>query len=204
MIRFFMSLMAFLVLSLAAGTAVAQSPEHYSFDKAHTQILFFADHLGFSKSQGEFLDYDGFFVFNPSAPAESSVEITINTDSINMDDERWDTHMKSGDFFDVEHYPTMTFKSTSIEILSEKTANITGDLTMLGVTKPIILSVMHNKSGRHPFNEKYVSGFSAHTTVQRSEFGMTYGAPLLGDEIEIRLEVEGVREDQEGQEPHNK
>ncbi len=176
----------------------SDSVEHYSFDKAHTQILFFVDHLGFSKSQGEFLEYDGFFNFDRTNPANSNVEVTIQTASIDMDDEKWDEHMKNADFFDVEKYPTMTFKSTSIEMTGEKTANITGDFTLLGVTKPVILSVTHNRSDLHPYGGKYVSGFSATTTIKRSDFGMNYGIPAVGDEAEIRIEVEGVRDDSTG------
>lgn len=169
--------------------------ERYSFDKAHTQILFFVDHLGFSMSQGEFHDYDGYFTFDRSQPENSEINVSIQTASIDMDDEKWDAHMKNEDFFDVENHPTMTFKSTGIEVTGEDKALITGDLTMLGVTKPVVLDVTHNKSGPHPFSGKYVAGFSATTTIKRSEFGMEYGLPAVGDEVEVRLEVEGIREE---------
>jgi polyisoprenoid-binding protein YceI len=189
---------------LAALPANASAQEaYYEFDKAHTQILFFADHLGFSKSQGEFLDYDGYFLFNRTKPEKSYVEITIKTDSIDMDHERWDNHMKSEDFFNVEKFPTMDFRSTGIEVLSDSTADITGDLTILGITAPVVLHTVFNKAGRHPFNQKYVAGFSAHTTVDRSVYGMTYGVPMIGDDVELRIEVEGIRKDEEGQEPLN-
>ena len=169
--------------------------ERYSFDKAHTQILFFVDHLGFSFSQGEFHDYDGGFVFDRTKPENSSVNVTIQTASIDMDHEKWDAHMKNADFFDVENYPTMEFKSTNIEITGEKTAKITGDLTLLGKTNPVTLDVTYNKSGTHPFNGEYVSGFSATATLDRTEWGMDYGVPNVGQNVELRLEVEGFRED---------
>jgi polyisoprenoid-binding protein YceI len=111
--------------------------------------------------------------------------------------------MKNQDFFDVENHPVMTFKSTSIEVFSEDSANITGDFNLLGVTKPVVLTTTFNKAGRHPFNQKFVAGFSAKTKIKRSDFGMTYGLPMIGDEVEIMIEVEGVRQDQEGQEPVN-
>lgn len=173
--------------------AQAESVEHYTFDKAHTQILFFVDHLGFSKSQGEFLSYDGYYNFDRENPENSEVEVTIQTESIDMDDEKWDAHMKNEDFFHVEKYPAMTFKSTDIEVTGENTAKITGDFTLLGVTKPVTLDVTHNKSGKHAFSGKYVSGFSATTTIKRSEFGMEYGLPMIGDEAQVRIEVEGIR-----------
>jgi len=186
------------VLLFVPSSAQAQI-ETYSFDKAHTQILFFVNHLGFSNSQGEFHDYDGHFLFDRGEPGKSSVDVTIQTSSIDMDDEKWDAHMKNADFFDVEKFPTMTFKSTGIDVTGENTANITGDLTILGVSKPAVLAVTHNKSDKHAFSGKFVAGFSATTTVKRSDYGMTYGLPLVGDEAQIRIEVEGVREEQEGE-----
>lgn len=169
--------------------------EHYVFDTAHTQILFFVNHLGFSMSQGEFHDYDGGFTFDRENPENSSIDVSIKTASIDMDSEKWDDHMRNADFFDVENHPEMTFKSTNIEVTGDNTANITGDLTLLGVTKPVTLAVTHNKSGQHPFNKKMVAGFSATATIQRSEWGMNYGLPGVGDDVEIRLEVEGFRQD---------
>lgn len=180
-----------------AAPVTSISVEHYTFDKAHTQILFFVDHLGFSKSQGEFLDFDGFFNFDLEHPEKSNVDVSINVAGLDMDDEKWNTHMKSADLFDIEKYPTMTFKSTAIEVTGKKTANITGDFTLLGVTKPVVLAVTHNKSDKHAFSGKYVSGFSATTTIKRSEFGMEYGLPMVGDDVEIRIEVEGVRSEAE-------
>ncbi len=167
--------------------------EIYEFDTAHTQILFFVDHLGFSKSQGEFLDFDGSFTFNRADPEASKVDVAIQTNSIDMDDEKWNTHMKNEDFFDVEKFPSMTFKSTKIEKTGTKTANIIGDLTILETTKPVTLNVTFNKAGVHTFNQKYVAGFSATAVIKRSDFGMKYGLPLIGDDVEIRLEVEGLR-----------
>ena len=174
--------------------------EKYSFDKAHTQILFFVNHLGFSHSQGEFLDYDGHFMIDREAPENSSVEVTIQTASIDMDDEEWDDHMKNEDFFHVEKFPTMTFKSTDVELTGENTANVAGELTLLGVTKPVTLQMTHNKSGVHPYGGKYVAGFSGTTTIKRSEFGMNYGLPAVSDEVQVRIEVEGFREDGEAAE----
>lgn len=167
----------------------------YSFDKVHTQILFFVNHLGFSNSQGEFHDYDGSFTFDAENPENSSVDVTIKTASIDMDDEEWDNHLKNKDFFNVTEFPDMTFKSTSIEITGEKTADITGDLTILGVTKPAVLHTTYNKSDVHPYSKKYVSGFSATATIKRSEYGMNYGLPAVGDDVEIRIEVEAYRND---------
>lgn len=187
---------------LAAPPAMAGA-DRYDFDKAHTQIIFFVNHLGFSNSEGEFHDYDGHFLFDRDHPEQSSVEVAIKTGSIDMDDAKWDEHMKNKDFFNVAEFPVMLFKSTAIKVLSDNTADITGDLTLLGMTKPVTLHVTHNKSERHPMGEKFVSGFSASAKIKRSDFGMAYGLPMVSDDVEIRLEVEGVREDGEGQKAVN-
>lgn len=188
-----------LASALLIPAMVTAKPSHpakgnYTFDTVHTQIIFFADHLGFSKSEGEFTDFRGSFNINPANWRESSVKVTINTDSVQMDNDKWDAHMKNADFFDVTKHPSMTFQSVKVNIGPDNKGTIAGNLTMLGVTKPAILQVKFNKSGIHPFSKKYVAGFSATTTVKRSEFGMKYGIPMLGDDIEIRLEVEGIKQ----------
>lgn len=210
--RFLMTTAAILTFGLGAmpaqaemaaadvkATIEANAPqtvaERYVFDKAHTQILFFVNHLGFSMSQGEFLDFDGHFMYDEANPENSSIDVVIKTASIDMDDEKWDDHMKNEDFFDVEKFPEMTFKSTDIEVTGENTANITGDLTILGVTKPVTLAVTHNKTGIHPYSKKKHAGFSATATIDRTQWGMNYGVPNVGEEVEIRLEVEGSQQD---------
>lgn len=168
--------------------------ERYKFDTVHTQIIFFVSHLGFSISEGEFLEFDGFIEFNHDELTKSKVEVVVDTNSIDMDDKKWDDHMKNEDFFHVEKYPTMTFKSTNIDVTGEKTAKITGDLTILETTKPVTLDVIFNKAGKHPFGDKYAAGWSATTSLKRSDYGMKYGLPMIGDDVEIRIEVEAIRE----------
>ncbi len=189
--------LSFAVLVLAAGSVRAET-ETYEFDKNHTQILFFSDHLGFSKSEGEFLDFDGSFALDRGSLDKSSVEIAIKTASIQMDDEKWNTHMKSEDFFNVGKFPEMTFKSTKVVTTGENTADVTGDLTLLGVTKPVTLHVTHNKSGQHPMNGKKMAGFSAVASLDRTQWGMTYGTPMMNPNIELRIEVEGTVVGDEG------
>ncbi|MBI4030104.1 MAG: polyisoprenoid-binding protein [Proteobacteria bacterium] len=194
-------------LILAAATFVLMMPvpaqaqvEEYTLEKPHTQVVFSVNHLGFSNSHGKFLDYSGVFTFDRGKPENSRVEATVITASLFMGDEKWDQHLKGADFFDVEKFPDMTFKSTKIEVLSDNTANITGDLTLLGVTKPVTLAATFNKAEKHAFSGKHVAGFSAHAKIKRSDFGMTYGLPLVGDEVDITIEVEGIRNDPPGME----
>lgn len=184
----------FAILLFITPSSARAEVERYEFDKAHTQIIFATNHLGFSNSHGKFLDFDGFFNFNRAEPEKSDVDVTIKTTSIDMDDKKWNDHMKNEDFFDVEKYPTMAFKSTSIEKTSDNTAKITGDLTILETTKPAVLDVTFNKAGVHPFNQKYVAGFSATAAIKRSDYGMTYGLPMIGDDVSITIEVEGLRQ----------
>lgn len=195
-----MKLPSLFALALLMAFPAHAAQESYSFDKAHTQILFNVSHLGFSQSWGEFLDYDGHILFNEEDPKNSEVNITIKTASIDMDDEKWDEHMKNEDFFDVEKFPEMSFKSNAIDITGDNTANIKGDLTILGVTKPVTLETKFNKAGKHAFSGKYVAGFSATTQINRSDYGMDYGLPLVGDEVNIILEVEAIRDREPGNE----
>lgn len=184
-------LFAFMVLAITPAIAKV---ERYEFDKAHTQIIFAVNHLGFSNSHGKFLDFDGFFDFNRAEPDRSKVDVTIKTASIDLDHQKWNDHMKSDDFFDVEKFPEMTFKSTAVEITGTKTAKITGDLTILETTKPVVLDVVFNKAAVHTFNQKYVAGFSATANIKRSDFGMKYGLPLIGDDVALNIQVEGFRQ----------
>lgn len=184
------------VLLIAASPARAEM-QTYQFDKTHTQVLFFVEHMGFSHSNGKFLKFDGNFKFDPQNPATGSTEVTIYTDSLNMDDATWEEHLKAADMFNVAAFPTMTFKSTKVEpgATAPDNARLSGDLTILGVTKPVDLFVKMNKCGEHPFTKKQTCGFDATARIKRSDFGMTKGIPMVGDEVEIRITVEGSVED---------
>lgn len=181
---------AFALMVLAAP-AMAQE-QTFAFDKKHTQVLFEVSHLGFSTSTGKFLDFDGHFTFDPEKPENGgNVEVTINTASIDMGDEAWDNHLKNEDFFNVTEFPTMIFKSTRVEVDSDKDeADLYGDLTLLGVTKPVKLEVDLNKCGDHPMSGALTCGFSAEGELKRSDWGMTYGLPGVGDAVKLRITVE--------------
>ena len=176
------------VLALSASPALAA--DEFAFDHSHTHVLFFVDHLGFSTTQGEFLEFDGTLMLDTEAPENSSVTVSIATDSIDTGYADRDEHLRSGDFFNVEEYPEMTFASTGVTVTGENSAEVAGDLTILGVTQPVTLDVTLNGLGAHPFNGSTVAGFSATTTIGRSDFGMDFGVPAIGDEIEIRIETE--------------
>jgi polyisoprenoid-binding protein YceI len=184
-----------LALSLLAVSPAQAALQKYNYDTAHTQVHFKISHLGFSFSHGRFLDFTGYFMFDPEKPETSSAEMVINTASIFMGTEAWDKHLKNADFFNVEKFPTMIFKSSKVERTGDKTANLTGDLTILGVTKPVTLAVTFNGAGEHPMSKKAAAGFTATGTLKRSDFGMTYGIPNVGDDVSLMIEVEGTAED---------
>ena len=163
----------------------------YNFDKVHTQITFTVSHLGFSTSTGSFVDFDGHFTFDESDFSKSSVEVTIDTNSIDFNDKTWNNHMKGEKWFFTKRYPKMMFKSTSVKKTGEKTMDVVGDLSLKGITKPVTLSVTFNKAGKQFGKEK--AGFSATTIIDRTEFGMKRGAPAISAKIPVRIEVEGVK-----------
>jgi len=161
-----------MILLTGLGTfAGAEAVDTYSLDPVHTQVLFFADHLGYSRSEGEFLKFSGTYQFDPADWSTASVDVTIDTTSLSMDDAAWDKHLKSPDFFNVEKYPQMTFRSKRVEKTGENTGRIQGDLTILGVTKPVTLEVRFNKAAEFPMIKKFKSGFSATSTISSAESG---------------------------------
>ena len=177
--------------ALLAATSVPAFAADYAIDKSHTMVFFSVNHLGFSNSNGQFTDFEGKFSFDEAAPEKSTVEVTIQTDSIDLaNNEKWNNHMKSDDFFKVEKFPTATFKSTGVKKTGEKTMAVTGDFTLLGKTKAITLDVTFNKAGE-AFGGKEVAGFSATGTFDRTEFGLDTYAPAVSKEVTLRIEVEG-------------
>lgn len=191
------AVLGFIALLLAATPALA-APDKYSFDPAHTQILFTVSHLGFSHSHGRFNKFDGSFTFDEKNPAASTIDVTVDTASVDMGSKAWDDAVTADALLNAKKFPKMTFKSTGVTKTGDKTGSVTGDLTLLGVTKPVTLNVTYNKSGNHPYTKNHLAGFSASATLKRSEFGMVKYLPDVGDDVTITIEVEGIRQDFEG------
>lgn len=198
-------LLSTVAVSTLVGFTVPASAatEKYLFDKPHTQIIFFVDHLGFAKSSGKFLDYSGDIMWDKAEPEKSSVEVTIPLNSLDMGDATWNEHTLSK-LLHADQFPDMTFKSTKIEKTGEKTGNITGDLTLHGVTKPVVLAAVFNNAGKHPMMDRQEAGFSATTTIKRSDFGLSDFVPMVGDDVSIMIEVEAYKEDKTTQGTSNK
>lgn len=180
--------------ALLLAPAQPRAAETYRFDPIHTNIVFLISHQGFSKMIGQFQDFDGTVVFDKDRIENSSVSVTLRTDSIDTDYEDRDIDLRSVSFFNSVEFPEMTFKSTAIARTGDNGADVTGDLTLLGVTKPLTLHVTFNREGPDQFSDNYVAGFSARGALKRSDFGMTYAIPAIGDEVELMLEVEAIRQ----------
>ena len=187
------------MLTLFAGTAAfalsatALAADTYSIDSRHTFPVFEVNHLGFSTQRGRFNKTTGKVTLDAAAQ-KGSVEVAIDTASIDMGLEDWDKHMKNEDFFNVEKYPTMTFRSDRFIFKKGKPAEVHGTLTLLGVERPVQLKVEHFHCGVHPINKKEVCGADLTTRIKRSDFGMTKFLPAVGDDIAIRIPVEAFKD----------
>jgi polyisoprenoid-binding protein YceI len=183
------------ILSVFIPATARAAADKYIYDPAHTQIMFSISHLGFSFPHGRFNKFSGSFTFDQENPEVSQAEITIDVDGLDMASAEWDKHLKSPDFFNAEKFPTMTFKSTKVVKTGDKTSDLTGDFTLLGVTRPVTLQVTFNKADTFPMNKNYVAGFSLSGALKRSDFNMTHALPMVGDDVSLIIQVEGIRQD---------
>ena len=183
-------LAAALPASLAAAAHAA--PEAYVLDPSHSQILFSYDHMGFSTTYGLFGGIEGRISFDAAAPAGSSVSVSFPIENLLTGWQERDAHFLSPELFNATANKDVTFKSTAIEVTGEKTGKITGELTINGVTKPVVLEAAMTQMGEHPMAKKPWVGFNATTTVKRSDFGLTEVLGLVSDEIVIDITTEAV------------
>jgi len=181
-----------LIGALAAAPAFA-APEAYVLDPSHSQILFSYNHLGFSTTYGLFSGFDGKIAFDQAEPAKSSVEVSFPVKTMLTGwQERFD-HFMTKDFFDATDDEMVTFKSTAIEVTGEKTAKITGDLTLNGVTKSIVLDAALTQAGEHPMAKKPWAGFTGTTTLLRTDYNLGMFAPYVGDEVQVTISIEAMK-----------
>ena len=170
----------------------------FQIDPSHSTIQFSVRHMMVSKARGTFDKWSGSVNLNPEHPEQTTVEITIETDSINTKDAQRDGHLKSPDFFAVEQYPTMTFKSTSVEVTGKESAKLYGDLTIRGVSKPVVLDVEFQGSAKSPWGTTNY-GFNGTTKINREDWGLNWNASLetggwlVGKEVQIDIELELVQ-----------
>jgi polyisoprenoid-binding protein YceI len=165
-------------------------------DKDHTTVDFQVQHL-LGKQRGQFDDFDGSFDFDPAHPSKSTVTFTIQAASVDTSNKKRDEHLRSQDFFNVEKFKTLTFKTTSFRAAGDKKFKLSGDLTIHGVTKPVVFDVDYLGNIKDPWGNNRAA-FTAVTKISRKDYGLTWnkvleaGGLMVGDEVEISINVEGI------------
>lgn len=182
-------------LALVTATQASAAPEAYVLDPSHSQIVFSYNHLGFSTTYGMFSGFEGTISFDRENPAASSVAVSFPVSTMLTGWEARFQHFMSPDFFGAAADKTVTFTSTAIEVTGEATAKITGDLTLNGVTQPVVLDARLNAAGDHPMEGKPWAGFDATTTLSRTAFNLGMFAPFVGDEVAVTISVEAMKAD---------
>jgi polyisoprenoid-binding protein YceI len=171
----------------------------WNIDPSHSAIAFSVRHMVVSKTRGRFNKWSGQLRFDAANPSASSVEVDIDPASLDTGDTQRDAHLRSADFFDVEQYPTASFRSTKVEVAGEGRYRVTGNLTVHGITQPVLLDVTYEGSGKDPWGGER-AGFSATTTIDRKHFGLEWnkaletGGLLVGEKVELNLEIEAVKQ----------
>ncbi|GHE31175.1 YceI family protein [Vulcaniibacterium thermophilum] len=181
-----------LAVLLAAVASAHAAPRSYRIDPAHTSVIASWNHLGFSNPVAHFGEVEGTIVYDAEKPEASRVEVTLPLTGLDSHVPKLDEHLRSADFFDAARHPAITFRSTRVEAAGANRLKVTGDLTVRGVTRPVVLDVVVNKVGEHPMTRKPMAGFDASTTLKRSEFGLGRGVPNVSDEVTIRISTEAV------------
>ena len=188
------------IIVFALPLAAAAAPESYTMDPPHSIPQFELDYIGFTTIHGRFDRTSGKFTIDRSAKT-GSVEFVIDAASVTTGDtERGsrprtrDEHLRTADFFNVAEFPRLAFKGSAVKFAGEAPAQVDGQLTMLGVTRPVTLKVERWKCGTHPFYKKEACGADAVATLKRSDFGMKYGIPALGDEVKLRIGIMGMKD----------
>ncbi len=179
-------------LALTATGAIA-APEKYTLDASHSQVVFSYNHIGFSTTYGMFSGFDGEIMFDQEDPANSSVSVSMPVMSMLTGWEKRFGHFMSDDFFGAAEGDMITFTSTGIEVTGDNTAKITGDLSINGMTKSVVLDAQLNKADTHPMAQKAWAGFDATTTLLRSDFGLGAFAPAVSDEVEVVISIEAQK-----------
>lgn len=183
-----MRALIFAAALFAAGAASAE-PVTYALDPAHTQVAFSIDRFGFNRVLGQFDTVAGEVTLDEANPANSSVRATVQIASISAGNATRDEHLRGDRWLRAAQFPTMEFQSTSVRLISETRAEVTGNLTLLGQTHPLVLDVTLNRIADAPNNGRRTAGFSATGTLTRSTWGMSVTPNTVGDQITINIEA---------------
>ena len=189
-------------VALAALAGAPAMAETYQVDIKHSSFVFAANHIAFTDVFGLFRDWGGELTFDPKEPEKTKVRIEVKTESLDTNDLRMQAqggvrgrneHLRSADFFNVKEFPTMVFESTKIEKTGEKTGKLHGNVTLLGVTKPVVFDVTFNKVAPHPvpaYKGVMTAGFTITGTIKRTDWGMKFGVPNVSDEVKLWIGIE--------------
>jgi len=188
-----MRALKYLVLAGLFGAAVSvqAAPITYKLDPGHTMVLFSWNHFGYSNPTADLGLGEGTLVFDEQHPANSSVEVTLPLARLDTHVPALDEHLKKPDFLNADQYPVVTFKSTEVQPLGGNKFKVTGNLTVHGVTRPVVLDATLNKVGPHPMTKAPSIGFDATASIKRSDFGVGAYVPNVSDELTIRITTEG-------------
>lgn len=193
--------LTFAVQPAVAEVTVTDLPDMpagtYQLDGSHATVFFKVRHMGFADYIGRFNTLQGEIDLHEKDVEKSSLTVTIDTASIDTNNATLEKKLKAEDAFSVEKYPSITFEATELEMQTPTTGLMTGDLTMLGATHPVTFDVTFNGGGRHPFNNKDTMGFSATTTIDRTEWGLDNWVPMVGADVTIEVHAEFQRTDGE-------
>jgi len=186
------SFAAFLLTASLSISALAADPAKveagtYAIEPNHTRVLFSVDHMGFSTYYGEFTATSGTLDLKNPDPAGSTLAISIQTGSVSTSNARLDGELKDADWFDAAKFPSITFKSTSVKPTGPDTADVAGDLTLHGVTKPVVLKVKLHGAGQNPMSKKTTIGFDVTGSIDRTDYGVSKYAPLIGKEVDLMI-----------------
>lgn len=179
----------FLLSTLLLASGAAQAAETYTLDSSHTNVVWRISHFGFSHPDGKITKVEGTLVLDQAAPEKSKVTVKFSPANLLTGVEKLDEHLKSPDFFDAGKFPDASYVSDQVSMTGKDTAKVSGILTLHGVSKPVVLDVKLNKIDKNMMG-KMTAGFSATTTLKRSDFGITKYLPNLGDEVDITIESE--------------
>ncbi|UDL96640.1 YceI family protein [Lichenihabitans sp. PAMC28606] len=183
-----LSLVALLSVPALAQTKVEPAKVEagkYNVDPNHTQVLFGVNHMGFTTYYGSFTDAAGTLDLDPAKPDASKLDVTIKTASVSVPSPKLLDELKGDQWLDATKFPDTSFKSTKVTKTGATTANVTGDLTLHGVTKPVTLAVTYVNAGTNPLSKSYTAGFEAKGKIKRSDFGVKTYVPLIGDDVDL-------------------
>ncbi|MBS0570732.1 MAG: polyisoprenoid-binding protein [Proteobacteria bacterium] len=180
------------VSALALPAAIAHASD-FVIDPVHTQVYACASHVGFSEPCARFRVKSGTFTFDDDNWSTSKLDVAVDTASADLGDAKWNAIVRSWQFLDAGKFPELRFVSRAVEKTGARTGIVHGTLTLRGDSRALDLAVTFNRAGLDPYDFRYTAGFAATATLKRSDFGITKYLPDIGDEVQIRVEVEGLR-----------